>query len=76
MEIKNGATVHRIWSSFEDAELIAVCQYENDAEAFCQSRIKDQPEGTCLAWVSHYSGKMQIIRQKPDEIGTPAEAQP
>lgn len=62
MEIKNAATVHRIWSSLDSAELLAACQYELDAQAFCEASIKHQPEGTFLVWVSHYSGEMHIVR--------------
>jgi hypothetical protein len=75
MEIKNAATVHRIWSSLDDAELLAACQYEQDAQAFCEASIKRQPEGTILVWVSHYTGKMHIVRREPEVIAKASEAQ-
>jgi hypothetical protein len=73
MEIKNAATVHRIWSSLDSAELLAACQYEQDAQAFCEASIKRQPEGTFLVWVSHYSGKMHIVRPPAAEPATATE---
>ena len=72
MEIKNAATVHRIWSSLDDAELIAACQYEQDAQAFCEASVERQPVGTFLVWVSHYTGKMQIVRRKQAPEAKPA----
>lgn len=62
MEIKNATTVHRLWGSLTDAELIAVFQYDTDAKSFCERCIEQQPKEAALIWVSHYDGKMNIVR--------------
>lgn len=66
MQIENATTVHRLWGSLEDVEFIAAFQYDIDARRFCEACIATQPANTALVWVSHYSGKMSIVRQKPD----------
>jgi hypothetical protein len=72
MEIKNGATVHRIWKTLPDAELIAVFQYINHAETYCKAALGELPEGTFLAAVCHYSGKMTLFHpEKAKEGDTP-----
>lgn len=67
MEIKNATTVHRIWKTRPDAELLATFQYDRDAETFCKAGIEDQPEGTFLVYVSHYSGQMRCIHKAKAE---------
>lgn len=62
MEIKNATTVHRVWKTLTDAELVATFQYDGDAETFCKAALDRTPEGTHLIAVCHYSGKMTIFR--------------
>ncbi|WP_437870914.1 hypothetical protein ACSD7O_14320 [Methylorubrum extorquens] len=64
MEVKNGTTVHRVWSGTEEAELLAVFQYVQGAQTYCRAAIEREPDGCFLIWVDHYSGKMNIV-QKP-----------
>jgi hypothetical protein len=58
MEIKNATTVHRIWKELPEAELMGAFQYETDARIYCRAAIESQPEGTFLALIDHYSGRM------------------
>ena len=70
MEIKNCTTVHRLWGTLDDAELITAFQYDTDAEDFCKKCISRHPPETSLVWVSHYSGKMNIVRHPSSALAT------
>lgn len=63
IEIKNGTTVHRIWGSLKDAELLGVFQYHLGAKAVCEALISHQPTGIgiVLCAVDHYSGEMTLF---------------
>lgn len=63
MQIENGSTVHRIWKTLPEADLVAVFQNAGDAERFCKACIDRMPDGTFLAAVCHYTGKMTCFHK-------------
>ncbi len=69
MEIKNATTVHRIWKTLPDAELLGAFQYSRDAETFCRAAIDNLPDGTFLAVVDHYNGRMACFHKAAEKEG-------
>lgn len=65
MEIKNATTVHRIWKTLPEAELLGAFQYDRDAETYCKAAIEQQSDGTFLTLVDHYSGRMRCFHKAP-----------
>lgn len=70
VRITNGALLHKMWPDSVSAEMVAVCQYTNDAEDLAGLMIERDAKHqlgrpiymiTCI-----YSGKMTIVRAKSE----------
>lgn len=71
--ITNAISVNRVWGDSEESELLAVFQYERDAEAFARWRIEDDANhgyGTSSFYVCScgFSGKIKLFR--PTSLNT------
>lgn len=59
----NGVTVSRAYSDTQEAELVAVFQYETDALDFAKARVDREKDSSADYIISnHYSGKITILR--------------
>ena len=68
MEIKNAATVHRIWKTVPEAEFIAAFQYMRDAETFCKAAVDGLSDGTFFAAIDHFSGRMTCFHKEAKAV--------
>lgn len=69
-EFNNGTSVSRIWRDAEEAELLAIFQYETDALSFATARHAEGNDKAEYVVACSYGGKVKVIRP------TKAEASP